>query len=169
VVINVAGEPEHEDETACSLQFGQRMTAVRNAAVKVVGTDIGAERAGAAARARMLEAQLRTMEAAGSGGGFVEGAAKGTRLLLEENMEKHAAARQRFERLRVETAEAPRGTAGRADLERRLKEARVTEMNLADLVGRQKTIKKLWKEPSGPYLAIQAELRSLVSQLARVE
>ena len=30
VVVNVAGEPEHVDETACSLRFGERMSVVRN-------------------------------------------------------------------------------------------------------------------------------------------
>lgn len=41
VVINVASEPEHAEETACSLQFGERMTAVRNVATLVAGTDVG--------------------------------------------------------------------------------------------------------------------------------
>ena len=41
VVINVASEPEHAEETACSLKFGERMTAVRNVATLVPGTDVG--------------------------------------------------------------------------------------------------------------------------------
>ena len=37
VVINVAGETTHVDETACSLRFGERMSVVRNEPTRVLG------------------------------------------------------------------------------------------------------------------------------------
>eukprot|EP00605_Chrysophyceae_sp_TOSAG23-4_P001683 GSChrysophyteH1.ASY1.ANO1.1849.1 assembled CDS len=39
VVINVAGEPEHDEESICSLKFGERMSVVRNSPTKVIDSD----------------------------------------------------------------------------------------------------------------------------------
>ena len=39
VVINIAPDAEHADETACSLEFGTRMAVVKTAATVVVGRD----------------------------------------------------------------------------------------------------------------------------------
>lgn len=39
VVINAATEPEHYDETVCSLEFGERMAGVKTVSTKVTGQD----------------------------------------------------------------------------------------------------------------------------------
>jgi hypothetical protein len=44
MVVNVASEGEHAEETTCSLEFGKRMTAVRSRAAVVTGVDAGGER-----------------------------------------------------------------------------------------------------------------------------
>mmetsp|Transcript_56379 Transcript_56379/g.129056 ORF Transcript_56379/g.129056 Transcript_56379/m.129056 type:complete len:538 (+) Transcript_56379:173-1786(+) len=169
VVINVASEPEHAEETACSLQFGERMTAVRNVATLVAGTDVGQERARVAALVETLRSKLRNLEGAGAAGGFVEGARSTERALLTENMEKHRVARQRCELLSVEVAEAVSGSERRANLEKRAAEAHFHEETVAAVMYAQKTIKRLWKEPSASYLATQAELRSVTEQLGRLK
>ena len=167
VTMGQASEPEHREETACSLKFGERMTAVRNTAVKVVGTDFAKERARVMAAAKALRAKLRAMEAAGGGGGFVEGAPSSERVMLEENMEKLRLARRRCDRMRIEITEGG-GTSRRGELEQRAEEARFQLEMLGDVVARQKSIKRLWREPSGPFRATQAEERSLTEQLGRL-
>jgi len=121
------------------------------------------------ALAETLRSKLRHLEAAGAAGGFVEGARSTERVLLTENMEKHRVARQRCEVLRVEVAEAVSGSERRATLEKRAAEARCHEETVAAVMYAQKTIKRLWKEPSASYLATQAELRSVTEQLGRLK
>ena len=121
-----------------------------------------------AALAETLRSKLVKLEAAGAAGGFVEGARSTERALLTENMERHRVARERCEVLSVEVAEAVRGSARHATLEQRAAEARFHEETVGAVMYAQKTIKRLWKEPSGSYLAAQAELRSVTEQLGRL-
>jgi hypothetical protein len=189
VVVNVASEPEHAEETACSLQFGERMTAVRNVATKVAGADLGSERARLLALVRAARARVQALEAAGAGGGFTPDAPRHERLMLEESMERHRRARERCDRLRTEAAEAAggggggrsagdgrgggrsrshshAGGGGGGDLTRRLAEAQAEEASIGAVLGRQLTIKRLWREPSAPFAAAQAELRELTQALS---
>ena len=91
VVINIACEPQHLDESCCSLEFGKRLAGVRNRAMVVVGTDQGDERAGLEAAARGLRMELRGLEAGGHGGGMVKGAPKSEVKSYQDNLEKKAA------------------------------------------------------------------------------
>ena len=165
VVINVASEPEHREETACSLQIGERMTAVRNVATKVAGTDSSQERARVEVLAESLRAKLALMEGAGAGGGFARDAPSHEKAMLEENMRRHRKAKGRCDRLRVEATEAESGSTLRAQLERHLNEAKIQEESIRAVLERQMTIKRLWKEPTAHYLATQAELHELTQQL----
>ena len=71
VVINVAGEAEHAEETCCSLRFGERMSVVRNSPTVVVNSDADTSRTAEWARKQLtaVRAQLGRMEADGLGGG----------------------------------------------------------------------------------------------------
>jgi hypothetical protein len=167
VVVNVASEPEHAEETSCSLRFGQRMTAVASVASKVQGTDVAQERERVLCAIEAVRGKLSSMQAAGAGGGYVEGHRSTERSLLEQNLEKQTAARLRCEQLRVQAAEASDGDR-RAQIERRLAEAQMYEQSVTCVVYAQKTIKRLWKEPSAAYVGSQAELKSLTERLARL-
>lgn len=167
VVVNVASEPEHAEETSCSLRFGERMTDVASVASKVQGTDVAHERERVSCVLEAVRAKLSSLQAAGAGGGYVEGHRSTERSLLEQNLEKQRAARLRCEQLRAQAAEAGEGD-GRAQIERRLAEAQVYEESVTCVVYAQKTIKRLWKEPSAAYVGCQAELRSLTERLARL-
>ena len=61
------------------------------------------------------------------------------------------------------------GGALRAELEGRLAAARVHEASVGAVLGRQLTIRRLWREPAAQYLAAQAELRDLTQQLALLD
>jgi len=168
VVVNVASEPEHAEETSCSLRFGERMTAVASVASKVQGTDVAQERERVMRAREAVKLKLSSLQASGAGGGYVEGHRSTERSLLEQNLEKQRAARLRCERLTVEAAEAAGDAGRRVELERRLAEAQVYEESVTCVVYAQKTIKRLWKEPSAAYVGCQAELRSLTERLARL-
>ena len=89
VVINVAGEAQHAEESLCSLKFGERMSIVRNSPTVVTDSDAvdAAQVVGMLQRARQ---ELAQMAADGLGGGFVEGAVNTEKLSLSNNMRKLA-------------------------------------------------------------------------------
>ena len=69
MVINIASDSEHADESACSLNFGQRMAIVESRASTVVGSDAGSERTTSEAALAALQAEIAQLEAAGHAGG----------------------------------------------------------------------------------------------------
>lgn len=93
VVINVAQEPEHAEESLCSLKFGERMSIVRNSPTVV--TDSHAVDAGqVGALLQRARQELAQMAAGGLGGGFVDGAVNTEKQSLANNMRKLADAEQ---------------------------------------------------------------------------
>lgn len=129
----------------------------------------GRERARISAAAEVLCAKVREMEAAGVGGGFVRGAPTVEREMLEVNMKKLRNARRRCNRLQVEITEAASVSRGSGSSKREELEGALFDMqNLSDIVARQKTIKRLWRDPTPSYLAAEAELKSLTDQLRRL-
>ena len=127
VVINVAGEPPHLDETACSLRFGERMCSVRNAPTRVLGDvnenahhrGVGSPKKIAASSARRdakaaalqtaLEAATAELDALalrGDAGGFVPGGPVTEVRSLKRGMEKLHVLDLEIAELRVRLAEA---------------------------------------------------------------
>jgi hypothetical protein len=127
VVINVAGEPQHLDETACSLRFGERMCSVRNAPTRVLGDvnenahhrGVGSPKKIAASSARRdakiaalqtaLEAataELDALSLRGDAGGFVPGGPVTEVRSLKRGMEKLHVLDAEIAELRVRLAEA---------------------------------------------------------------
>ena len=127
VVINVAGEPRHLDETACSLRFGERMCSVRNAPTRVLGDvnenahhrGVGSPKKIAASSARRdakaaalqtaLEAATAELDALafrGDAGGFVPGGPVTEVRSLKRGMEKLHVLDATIAELRVRLAEA---------------------------------------------------------------
>ncbi len=143
VVINVAGEAVHADETACSLRFGERMAVVRNAPVRVLGdANERAYHAGVGSSARVAAssaarderlarlrrelasatAELASLARRGDAGGFVKGGPVTEVRSLRLGMEKLEAADASSAKLRVRLAELEgdasareEGPAGRRD------------------------------------------------------
>jgi hypothetical protein len=127
VVINVAGEHSHLDETACSLRFGERMCSVRNAPTRVLGDvnenahhrGVGSPKKIAASSARRdakiaalqtaLEAATAELDALalrGDAGGFVPGGPVTEVRSLKRGMEKLHVLDAEIAELRVRLAEA---------------------------------------------------------------
>ena len=199
VVINVAGEPQHLDETACSLRFGERMCSVRNAPTRVLGDvnenahhrGVGSPKKIAASSARRdakiaalqtaLEAataELDALSLRGDAGGFVPGGPVTEVRSLKRGMEKLHVLDAEIAELRVRLAEAEgeiRNAKDAASLKKisSLRVALATSSNRAEVlrgvVERQKTIKAIWSLPSVPYARKAAEVRQIRSELEMEE
>ena len=189
VVINVAGETTHVDETACSLRFGERMSVVRNEPTRVLGdanarssrvgspggTKVGT--LGAADLKRRLavaNGELNALELRGDGGGFVKGGPVTEIESLRRGMEKLAVMDAASAKLRVGLAEArgeqDQGGAGKiAHLRKALATSAKQAEVLRSVVERQKTIKAIWAEPTVSYARKAAEVRQIRSELEMEE
>lgn len=172
VVINVAAEAEHADESVCSLKFGERMGLVRNAPTVVVSSGPS----DAASRERveqMLEGarkELKQMAVDGQGGGFVDGAPNSEVESLKSNMRKLADAEREVQQLVVDITEAkscaPRGDAqDTALLEQKLRRLSEQAEVFRGIVERQQTIKTLWALPTPAFRRKVAEVKELEGHL----
>ena len=164
VVINVAAEPEHAEESVCSLRYGQRMSVVRNAPTVVV--DSAEQNVQEIATAlQHAQAQLAQMAADGFGGGFVEDAPPSEKESLANNMRNHDHFAKEARDLIAQISEARASGTDTGALELRLQSCRKHADNLNDLVERQQTIKKLWSQPTQAFKRKEAEVKCLQSRL----
>lgn len=183
VVINVAPGEAYQDETMCSLRFGERMARVGNRATLAAGADAGEEQARLQAEVGALRRKVLAMTEAGMGGCFVAGAVLSEVKSLRANQQRWDEATRQLRELRRQLTEATTTTAGKYDhrrrpvnapgaqpavreIERRLAAALATEATLRAVLERQKTIKKLWAPPKPTFLAARAELIALETRLA---
>ena len=189
VVINVAGETTHVDETACSLRFGERMSVVRNEPTRVLGdANARSSRVGSPGgmkvgtlgvadlkrRLAVANGELNALELRGDGGGFVKGGPVTEIESLRRGMEKLAVMDAASAKLRVGLAEArgeqDQGGAGKiAHLRKALVASAKQAEVLRSVVERQKTIKAIWAEPTVSYARKAAEVRQIRSELEMEE
>ena len=166
VVINVAGEAMHAEESACSLSFGQRMSVVRNSPTIVV-SDGGSAGGGVAQEEEVLKlleearARLARLAEEGQAGGFVEGCFNSEKKSLENNMQKLAASEKAVRRCITQITERKSTGARVGALEVELRAESAQAEVLRAIVGRQQTIKALWLPPSPSYQRQAARVREL--------
>ena len=148
VVIAVAGEREHAEETLCSLRFGERMAVVRNEPTRVVGNVSYAGDASVREEAPKRFLRLRSALASateelealalrGDAGGFVEGGPVTEIRSLRSGMERLSALDAESAGLRARLAEALRGGAAgggrRGDGRERREEVGVSAERVGEL------------------------------------
>ena len=156
----VAISPEHEEETFCSMRFGERMAQVSNQATKVVGSDAGDEARKLRRQIASLRAEVRDMKAKGMEGGINEGAPTSEAKSLVANIKRYDKAKRLVVKLRTEIVESGGGGKSKA-----LLEAEDYEAIIRDIVMRQKTIKYLWTDPKPKYITAVGELAALEERL----
>lgn len=173
VVINVAAEAEHADETVCSLKFGERMGLVRNAPTVVVNSssDSGSKEH----VERLLQGarqELAQMVVEGQGGGFVDGAPNSEVQSLKGNMRKLADTERDIQELVVEITEAKSrplpsadGVCATASQEQKLRRVSEQAEVFRGIVERQQTIKTLWAMPTPAFRRKAAEVKELEGHL----
>ena len=143
VVVNVS--PEHEDETLCTLRFGENVACVSNQATVVTGQNVRAEMDALRSEVNYLRKKKREMEKAGQGSGFVEGCVNTERISLQANMDKLEAIRARIADLKVKIVEVGHNPAKARDVKRTLAAVQKEEDVAVGIVLRQQTIKTLWQ------------------------
>lgn len=172
VVINVAGEAGHAEETICSLRFGERMSVVRNAPTVVVvngddAADAATEPDTVQSALQLARRELEDMRAHGLGGGFVPGAPKSEVKSLAEGMRKLSETDREIKQLVERIAEVRGGGEGNhaTALECRLKNVVAQRDVYRSVVERQQTIKYLWSVPTPGFRRKAAEVKELEGRL----
>ena len=164
VVINVAGERDHAEESLCSLRFGERMAAVRNCPTVVVDSGAGDVRSLQQALSR-AQAELQLMTANGCGGGFVEGSFKSEQKSLAENMRKLSDCEEEVRACLTEAAELRSRGRSTSTVEQKLQGSAAQCAVIQSIVERQQTIKELWALPTPAYKRKHAEMKDLEARV----
>jgi len=176
VVINVASEPQHYDETLCSLAFGERMAGVKSTSTKVMGQRVLGE---AEVDALTEELKLLRTEVAEMGsadldiGDFHKDAVPSEVRSLKLHIRRQAHLAARAKELRVQLAEAK--ASGETKLKALSEEVAQQEKEaskMLDLVEMQKTAPAfrggppMWQGPSRIYTCKVARLQAIEDALA---
>ena len=167
VVIAVASEACHTDESKCSLEFGQRMQAVRTKAAVVVGDKTAEDEE--YDTERQLEAakrQLSEFEASGYGERFGPAAQPGEKRAFQENTSRLAAYEREIRHTRAEIAEIDPGLKAEArELTSTLREMQAEMLNLQGMIKRQKLISGFYIPARAVYTRKLAEVYALENKL----
>jgi hypothetical protein len=169
VVVNIS--PEHEDETLCTLRFGETVSSVRNSATVVISQDADTEIERLQRQVERLRAKKKGMEESGQAGGFVEGCLPTEKLSLQSNMKKLAGIRSNLTDLKTMLIEAGSGDQRkRKAIAEKIEAAKNEEYNMDALVFRQQGpdkfgVKSLWKDATPMFMAVTADLEEKENQL----
>ena len=156
VVINVASDLEHTEETICSLRYGSRMTQVQNRSTVVVGEETGNIR-------QALEdarEELQGMDRAGLGPRFSPSAAPSECKSFLRNVALQRTLKSKLNEARQDFIERP-GEGGLAQL---VKDLEFQVGNIKMILLRQKSIKGFYIDPSPAYRKKEEEIRVLEGQ-----
>ena len=176
VVVNVASDACHLDESVCSLRFGSRMLRVRNNATVVVGQDADEVADDVARQLGQARRDLAALERKGLGPRFAAGSNASemksflrNQALSESLKVKLTEARQDLSEVRGRGEGKSSGRGGRGGLAEsmadKVKELEFQVENIRMILLRQKSIKGFYKEPSSSFTAKQAEIRALEASM----
>jgi hypothetical protein len=174
VVIAVAAESSHGDESKCSLEFGQRLQAVRTKAAIVVG-DMTATDEEEATRRQLLVAkkQLAEFEASGYSERFGPAAQAGEKRAFKESTSRVTEYEKEILLTRAELSEL-NGDTSRSTAEKReqakelnaaLREMSAEVKNLKGMIKRQKLISGFYIPARAVYTRKLAEVQGLENRL----
>lgn len=164
VVINVAAEPDHAEESICSLRFGERMSVVKNAPTMVADCDTdNADQI--KAMLKIATDDLEQMRLNGLGGGFVEGCINSEQTSLTENLRKLEQMQNDVRSCLNQIVEARSVGASVAHLQQKLRICKPQAENLQAIVERQQTIKTLWAAPTPAYRRKAGEVKDLEGRM----
>ena len=176
VVINVASEPQHYEETLCSLEFGERMAGVKAVSTKVTGQRVLAEAEVGALTEELevLRTELAEMESADLDiGDFSKDAVPSEVKSLKLNIRQQAQLAARSKELRVQLAEAKAtGATNLLTLNEKVAQQEKEASKLLDLVEMQKTAPAvrggppIWQGPNKNYTSKVARVQAIEDALA---
>ena len=175
VVIAVASDAAHIDESKCSLEFGQRMGAVRTKAAIVVGADAAEHEVDTESELARALAKLAEMEREGYAEKFGKAAMPGDikdfrkrQQRIEESEADVAGWKASLAELK---AQGNGGGRDARDLAEAIRHGSAEISTLTDLLARQKQVSGFWIPPRAVYtrtLAQVRELENLIEQRANL-
>ena len=167
VIVCVSPEQQHEDESKCTLRFGQRMTGVSNRGVINKTIDVDTERKLMERQLKQLKRELKGLDARGQGSTTGKSSNIAANKLILENIAKLEKMEAKLQSLRDAFVEAK--YKGDQQEISKLKDAIETfsqrTLNHSDVVLRQKTIKGLHVDSSKAYKQKEAEISELEGKL----
>ena len=174
VVIAVAAEAGHTDESKCSLEFGQRLQAVRTKATVVVGSMTANDEEETSRRQlEVAKQQLAEFEASGYGERFGPAAQAGEKRAFKESTSRVAEYESEMRITRAELSEL-NGDTSRSAAEKRaevhelnaaLREMSAEVLNLQGMIKRQKLISGFYIPARAVYTRKLAEVQVLENRL----
>eukprot|EP00578_Thalassiosira_sp_NH16_P032739 CAMPEP_0181081452 /NCGR_PEP_ID=MMETSP1071-20121207/3108_1 /TAXON_ID=35127 /ORGANISM="Thalassiosira sp., Strain NH16" /LENGTH=444 /DNA_ID=CAMNT_0023162997 /DNA_START=694 /DNA_END=2028 /DNA_ORIENTATION=+ len=169
VIVNIASEQDHAEESLGSLRFAKRLTGVKVRESQVEACDPKAKREMIEKELVHARRQLEVMIQQGLGGGILPMADSIEKRSLEENLTKLSTMESHVMNIKMQLKEAhslkPR-SAQCHQLEEKLHKAK-SHLEIAQgIVGRQKTIKRLWAEPTLACTKVRSQVQNLESMLA---
>ena len=169
VVVNVASEEAHAEETICSLRFGQGLSSVRTSAAVAAPTDVGAKRAQVAAELAAARTRLDELARTGQAAHVADDApreGKAAMTTLRKNIAALGERKAEVRALKAQLAEArAAGDGAEQEVLARLVPARAAHDSLAGIVALQKTIKGLWVPASSAFQRCETQVIALATQL----
>ena len=169
VMVNVASEAAHVEETIVSLQFAKRLTHVKLTETRVEGYDFDTQKMNLQLKLSTATAKLKLMEGKHMGGHFGTNAVSSHKNTFQENFIKLEMADACVSKVQAQLNEAtswkPNSAACRR-LSEKLQKTIADRELIKGVVEREKTIKGLWIEPTLAYTKTQADVRHLESLLA---
>eukprot|EP00944_MAST-04C_sp_MAST-4C-sp1_P002077 g2077.t1 len=167
VIVNISPEMQHEDESQCTMRFGQRMTGVTNRGVVNNTIDVDQERSIIEAKLARCQADLKQLEAKGERGSTGKSTNVAANKLILQNEAKLSNMEAKLQKLQNDLTEAKyNGNQGEIrKLEAMLETFSMRTMNHKDVVLRQRTIKGLHVESSRAYQRKENEIRELEGKL----
>ena len=164
VVVAVASDREHGDESKCSLSFGQRMQGLRTRAV-VGATDGGVEAAALQRELAVARRDLAAMEANGYGEHFGKDALPGEVASFKENVNALEEWQRCLAEDRAALAEIQAGGDGSQaevnELAAAIRDGSGKVTHLKRMIERQHTVAGFYVAPRAVYSRKLAEVRAL--------
>eukprot|EP00930_Biecheleria_cincta_P085678 TRINITY_DN75052_c0_g1_i1.p1 TRINITY_DN75052_c0_g1~~TRINITY_DN75052_c0_g1_i1.p1 ORF type:complete len:547 (-),score=85.42 TRINITY_DN75052_c0_g1_i1:580-2220(-) len=176
VVINVASEPEHYEETLCSLEFGERMAGVKTVSTKVTGQRVldAAEVGVITEELEGLRAEIAEMQSADLDiGDFHPDAVPSEVKSVKLNIRRHLHLVGGLKDLKAQLAEAKaRGDGNLQALRDKVANQEKETSKQGDLVEMQKTAPAvrggapIWMGPNKMYLSKVTRVQAMEDALA---
>ena len=177
VVVNVSAEAAHSEESRCSLEYGQRMGAVRTKAAVVTATSADGEESYLRRQLDKARPVLAEMEANGFGERFGKASLPGEINQFQSNTVRIAELEATVTRDKIAFAElnahthsngTPSSAAAARALGHRIQEAVVEMQGLQELVARSKAVAGFYIPPRAIYTRKLAEVRAFEGRLEQI-
>jgi len=171
VIVSVSPEAEHEDESDCTLRFGQRMTGVANSGVVNKTIDVNKERAIIEMQLKQCKRELKAMADRGEKGSTGKSSNIAANKLILQNEAKLKNMESKLQRLTNTLTEAK--YSGSSDGEIRKLQSMIETLSMRtsnhkDVVLRQRSIKGLHVESSIAYKKKEDEINELEGKLRMI-